>query len=393
MTHAAAVIQPRTLRGYQLEAVEAVERDWATGTNRVGVVHATGLGKSTVAGALASHGYRNGMRIVFLAHRAELIEQLLRDLRAVDPSIPDTDIGVVRAEEDDHHCPIVGATFQTLRTAHRLQSLGKRDMILVDETHHLAAEGFHTTFSDLGGYDDALMCGMTATMRRMEAGKIGLGDVIEKISHELSLQWAIEHGYLVRPRGLTVRLDDLNALNDVRTVAGDFAQGEMAAVMEAATQYVVDAVILHARERRPIVFAASVDAAHAIADTLNAGGYPAAAVTGEIPFEQRQDIYRTYRSGDVRAIVTVMVLTEGADFPMCDCVVIARPTRSSNLFSQIIGRSLRLYENKEDALVLDLTGSARHMRLVTLSELLPGADKCTVDAAGNEIVDEPEPEP
>lgn len=375
-------IAPRELRPYQRNAASAVERDWATGTRRVGVVLPTGSGKSTVIGKLASDAYHRGQRVVLLAHRGELLDQMLRDLRAVDPSIPESDLGIVRAEQDDHHAPIVAATLQTLATAHRRHALGTRDVILWDEVHHAAADGFHTTFTELGGYDQAFMAGFTATMSRSERGRIGLGDVIQKVSYEKNLKWAIDQGFLVRPTGLTVRIANLNKLNDVRTVAGDFHQGELAEIMEAATEYVVDAVKTHAANRRPIIFAASVDAAHAIADALTASDYPAVAVTGGTSYEDRKPFYDAYRGGFTRALVTVMVMTEGADFPMCDAVVLARPTRSRNLYSQMIGRALRLYEDKTDALVLDLAGSTRTMRLVNLTQLDAGADMRVVDEDG-----------
>lgn len=393
MTHAAG-IEPRQLRQYQIEAVGAVESRWfaAEPIKRCGVVLPTGAGKSTIIAKLAVNAYHRGQSVVMIAHRAELIEQMTSTIFEVDPTIPRRAVGIVQAEQDEHTAPIVGATLQTLRNARRLKALGKRHVILWDEVHHAAAEGFHTTFEDLGGYDDALMCGFTATMRRQERGRIGLGDVIEEIAYTKDLVWAIENGFLVRPKGLTVRLDDLNALNDVRTIAGDFAQGEMQAVMEAASQFVVDAIKMHAKNRRPIIFAASVDAAHTIGDALNENEFPTVVVTGEQAFPTRQAAYESFRTGDARAMVTVMVLTEGADFPMCDCVVLARPTRSPNLYSQMIGRALRLWQDKEDALVLDLSGSARHMSLMSLPQILPGVRTRVVGADGDEIIEVTETE-
>lgn len=388
MTSNLAGIEPRTLRPYQNEAVAAVEADWAEGTRRVGVVLPTGAGKSTVIGKIASNAYRAGKRVVLLAHRAELLDQMIRDMLAVDPTIPAEDIGIVRAELDDHHAPIVAATLQTLGSASRLEALGARDIILWDEVHHAGAESWNATFRELGGYSTALMAGFTATMQRAANSRVGLGDIIEKVSYERDLRWAIDNGFLVHPHGLTVRVANLNALNDVRNVAGDFHQGELATIMEAATEYVVDAVKLHAADRRPIIFAASVDAAHQIADALTEADYPAVAVTGEQSYAIRQGKYEAYRLGFTKALVTVMVLTEGADFPMCDAVVLARPTRSSNLYSQMIGRALRLYDGKDDALVLDLAGSTRSMRLVSLTQLLPGAAAREVTDSG-EIIDIP----
>lgn len=384
---------PRTLRPYQLEAAEAVEADWAAGINRVGVVLPTGAGKSTVIGKLASDAYQRGQRVLILAHRGELLDQIERDTRAVDPTIPAEDFGHVRAEKDDHHAPIVLATLQTLAKARRRKTVGKRDVILWDEVHHAPAVGYHATFTDLGGYDDAQMCGFTATMYRSDVTKgrqeqIGLGDVIEKISYEKDLRWAIEQGYLVPPTGLTVRILALNALNKIKNVAGDFHQGDLAELMEAAVEYTVDAIEMHARNRRSIVFAASVAASEQIADMLNErGNLRAASTTGKMSYEERQPVYQQFRDGDIDVMVTVMVLTEGADFPMCDCVVMARPTRSRVLYSQMVGRALRLYDTKDDALVLDLSGTTRAMRLIHLSELVHGMGitEKEVDEDGEEL--------
>jgi superfamily II DNA or RNA helicase len=383
-------VAPRALRPYQIEAADAVEANWADGIWRTGVVLPTGAGKSTVIGELLLRAYRRGQRSIAVAHRGELLDQMRRDFHAVAPDVPTTQTGIVRAEQDDHHCPIVFATLQTLATAHRREALGHRDVLIWDEVHHAGADGFHTTFSELGGYDGARMAGFTATMARAERGRIGLGDVIEKISYERDLAWAIKHGYLVMPHGLTVRIKGLNALNDVRNVAGDFHQTELAEIMEAASTYVVEAIEKHAIDRRSIIFAASVDAAEEISRAINASGkLKADYVTGAMNYESRKPIYDNFRTGAIDCLVTVMVLTEGADFPMCDCVVLARPTRSRNLYSQMIGRSLRLYENKNDALVLDLAGSARNMKLVRLTELLEGVEQTDVDPDGNLI--EPEP--
>lgn len=386
-----ATVAPRELRQYQIDAANAVERKWENGTRRTGVVLPTGSGKSTVIGELIRRARVRGQRVVALAHRGELLDQMRRDFIAVAPDMAD-DTGIVRAETDDSHAAVVFATLQTLATAHRREALGHRDIILWDEVHHAGAEGFHTTFRELGGYDKALMCGLTATMYRNESGVIGLGDVIENIAYEKDIRWAIKMGFLVQPRGLTVKIKGLDALDDVRSVAGDFHQGELAEVMEAATEYVVDAIKLHAGDRTPIVFAASVEAAETIADALTAADFPAVAVTGGMAYADRQPFYEAFRTGDCKALVTVQVLTEGADFPMCDTVVLARPTRSRNLYSQMVGRALRLYPGKEDALVLDLAGSARTMKLVNLTQLLPGAETSTVDENGMELLDELPPD-
>ncbi|AXH48035.1 DNA helicase [Mycobacterium phage Morty007] len=383
--------EPRELRPYQREAADRVEADWAAGHLRAGVVLPTGAGKSTVGGEIVARAYRRGERCVFIAHRDLLISQLIRDTKAVDPSIPDSAFGIVQGEKDDHHAPIVAATLQTLQNDRRVRSLGFRDVIVWDEVHHAGAPTWTDAFRAMGGFDGSKVMGLTATMFRQGNAKVGygLGDIIQKISYERDLRWAIDNGFLVQPRGLTVKIENLDKLNDIRNVAGDFKQSELAEVMEAAVEYVVDAIDLHCTGRRPIVFAASVEGAYAITDAINArGNMTAEFVVGADNAAKRDATFDRFRSGETQVLVTVMVLTEGADFPMCDTVVMARPTRSKNLYSQMVGRALRLYPGKDDALVVDLSGSARQMKLVNLSQLDPGAETKAVDVDGMEILDD-----
>lgn len=376
------VMQPRTLRPYQVEAVDAVISAWGSDTRRVGVVLPTGAGKSTVIAALAAEAYRLGLRVVMLAHRGELLEQMRDAVHAVDPTLIGS-VGIVRAAQDDHHQPIVAATLQTLANARRLDRLGPREVILWDEVHHIGAATYQDLMNDLGGYSGAFFCGFTATMRRSEG--VALGVAIQEVVYERDLRWAIGEGFLVPPTGLTVRLPDLDDLSKVRTIAGDFANSEMAEVMEASADSVVDAIMRHAPDRSPIIFAASVMAGEIMAAALTEAGYPAEAVSGGHTLAERQPIYERYRMGVTRALVTVQVLTEGADFPMCDCVVIARPTQSQVLYSQMVGRALRLWPGKQDALVLDLAGTTRVLKLVTLTNLGLDVEQRTVDEFGDEI--------
>lgn len=380
-------MQPRTLRPYQDEAVAAVMAEWGSDTRRTAVVLPTGTGKSTVIAKLAIESARMGLWVAMLAHRGELLDQMADTICEVDPSLPRA--GIVRADQDESDAQIVAASFQTLSNARRHASLGKRQVVLVDETHHVTADSYRRVVEDFG--PDVFMCGFTATLRRQD-GK-ALRELIQSIAFERNLRWAIDpaQGYLVKPQGITVKIPDLD-LGKVKTTAGDFQNRDLAEVMEAETPEIVKAILKHCAGRRPIVFAASVMAAHDIAALLTAEGMLAEAVTGEMGYESRQPIYTRFRSGETRALVTVQVLTEGADFPMCDAVVIARPTQSQNLYSQMVGRSLRLYPGKTDALVLDLVGTSRVLKLVTVSNLDAGVVPKVVDPDGNELPPEDDDE-
>lgn len=365
--------KPRELRPYQAEAVENVLAYWGGDRKRWTpvVVLPTGTGKSTVIAKLATTARDMGLSVALLAHRRELLDQMADSVAQVEPG--GAPVGIVQGDRNIRPgAAIVAASFQTLQSPRRLAGIGRRDVVLVDEMHHSTAPTYMAVLDRLGVTEPdparpVFGCGFTATASRADGG---LGLVWDKVVYERSLVWAIKQGYLVRPRGLTVVLPDLD-LSSVTVRAGDYAPGELETAMSASVETTVAAMLHHAPGRRSIVFAAGVDHAEELSAALTRYGVPAAPVTGAMSTEDREDVYERYRDGRLQAMVTVQVLTEGADFPMCDTVVMARPTRSQTLYSQMVGRAVRLYPGKTDALVLDLAGTVRDMSLVTLADLDP----------------------
>ena len=118
------------------------------------------------------------------------------------------------------------------------------------------------------------------------------------------------------------------------------------------------------------MFTPTVDTAYAAADALNAAGIRTAPISGESTREERQRAYEQYRRGRVQVLVNCMVLTEGFDMPQAEVAVIARPTQSAPLYTQMVGRVLRPWPGKTEALVLDLVG-ASSSGLRTLIDLEP----------------------
>lgn len=381
---------PRLLRPYQMEACLAVEAAWNVhNLSRPAVVLPTGTGKSTVIANLAVSMRNEGGRVVMLAHRGELLDQMAEAVAAVDPG--GEPVGIVAAERDDSSRAIVAASFQTLAKQRRLQGIGRRDLVLVDEAHHAPARSYRGTLDALGCFGpDVLTCGFTATMVR--ADEEALGSIWQDVVYEKSLRWAIAEGFLVPPMGKTVVTKDLDKLVKIQNVAGDYNQGKLAEVMGASVGSTVQAILSHASQRTMIVFATSVEHAEILADALTSSGIPAVAVTGGHDRTYRAEAYRDFHAGGLQALVTVQVLTEGADFPRCDSVVMARPTRSQSLYSQMVGRALRPYPGKTEALVLDLTGAARDMSLVTLTDLHDEARTERVSPEGETLPEEPERE-
>lgn len=381
-------MQARVLRPYQVEATEAVRTAWNTGMARPSVVLPTGTGKSSVIGSLAVWARSQGERVILLAHRAELLDQMAAAVAAIEPG--GQEVGILQGNRRSYSQDIVAASFQTLASGKHFAKLGRRGIVLVDEAHHAPAKTYVAALEALGCTDETtgvLTAGFTATMDRSDGG---LGDVWDGVVYEKDLRWAISSGYLVAPRGLTVVLPGLN-LDKVKKVAGDYAAGELESAMASSVETTVTAIKTHALGRTGIIFAAGVEHARALAECLMAEGISARAVTGDMSRDDREEVYQLFHDGLLEFMVTVQVLTEGADFPRCDAAIMARPTQSQVLYTQMVGRALRPFPGKDDALVLDLAGITRSMSLVSLVNLDPKAETKRVSPTSEEDPGQEEP--
>lgn len=256
------------------------------------------------------------------------------------------------------------------------------DGVVVHNCHHAAAVSYRNILAALGcftgmddGGDPAVAVGFTATLARGDGQ--GLGSVWEDAVYTRSPLWMMSRGHLVDVKSKLIDVDTLH-LGDVKKSRGDYTASSLGdAMMEAGGPQIIAKVLEeHASDRRsPMVFTPTVEVARATAEALPSAAY----VHGGTPRAERLNIYRQFRTGEIRTLINCMVLTEGADFPFADCAVIARPTKSEPLFIQMVGRVLRPSPatGKDDALVLILAGEGGS--LCTLVDLEPGFEGKVAD--------------
>jgi hypothetical protein len=164
-------------------------------------------------------------------------------------------------------------------------------------------------------------------------------------------------GWLCDLRGRRVKVDiDFNAL---RKSKGDYAEADLAASLSLAEapKAVAGAWAELAGGRQTIVFTPGVGLAYETADALRATGVAAEAIDGAMALDDRRAVLRRYRKKETTVVVNCAVLTEGVDLPETSCIVVAKPTLSSLLYAQMVGRGTRVAPGKEDCLVLDLVGA------------------------------------
>jgi superfamily II DNA or RNA helicase len=347
-----------TLRDYQRDAITALHADWGTGLERLGIGLPTGTGKTHVMCALADEFAKPpGGHVLVLVHRDQLVVQTEEKMRASVTGR--TTVGVVKGDRNVVNADVVVASIHTVRSSARLAQLRRPSLIIVDEAHVSMSASYERVFAAFPGVQVA---GFSATWIRSD-GK-ALGDFWQKISYQRSIRWAIREGHLVPPRGIAMGVpDDLMANAVVR--GGDYTDksaGE-AVTVEVVRDNVVRGYQEHGQDRSAVLFAPTKAAAEYFRYALLEAGIPSTGVYDTVSGADRKKIFAAYRRREIKVLTTCTALAEGWDNPWCSVAIMARPTKHKGLYIQQVGRVLRPWPGKSEALVLDVVGGSQGMSL------------------------------
>ena len=314
------------------------------------LVAPTGSGKTVIAAAIVQGAVAKGRRVLFLAHRRELIDQAATKLW--DAGI---EAGIILAGRPARpEQPVQIASIQTLHArAFRGTAMQAppADVIVVDEAHHVRARTYREIVDH---YPDAVVLGLTATPCRGDGR--GLGNVFATLVECPDVQALIDLGFLVPTKVYAPSTPDLTG---VRVERGDYSEKQLAERVN--TDALVGDIVEHwhrlAEGKKTVIFATGVAHSLHIRDEFRRSGVLAEHLDGATPTEERADILGRLSRGEIEVVSNCMVLTEGWDQPDVACIVLARPTKSMGLFRQMIGRVLRPAPGKDHALVLDHSGA------------------------------------
>jgi superfamily II DNA or RNA helicase len=344
-----------TLRPYQHDAIEAIRTAFQErGVNRPLIVVPTGGGKTVIFSRLIKRRSESGRALV-IAHREELLDQAIAKLHRDAPHLT---VGKVKAKHNQHEdVDVVVASIQTLAQEHRIAPLiGTIQTVIIDEAHHAASKSYLTTMERLGCFepDGPLTVGVTATAGRADG--VGLWSAWQEIVYRRGILQMITDGFLVDVRALVIQADI--DYGDVRVRRGDFVESDLAIAIEGseAIEAAAQAYAKEAKDRCGVAFTPSIASSQALAERLNELGIRAEHLSGQTPSAERRAILTRLSSGETQVVTNAAVLTEGFDEPRVSCVLVVRPTKSETLFTQMVGRGLRLREGKTDCLVLTLAG-------------------------------------
>lgn len=338
------------LRPYQVEAKNAIFKEWED-KQRTLLVLPTGCGKTVVFADVAKDRTQRG-RVLILAHREELLNQASDKIG----KLCGLSCAVEKAEKTsiDADDLITVGSVQTMMTEKRLSRFPQDHFrtIIVDEAHHVMAQSYQNVLTH---FDSAKVLGVTATPDRGDMKD--LSGYFESLAYEYSLRDAVLQGYLTKIRVQTMPLNiDFSA---VKVSHGDFKVDDIGHALEPYLEDIADEMVKVCMDRHTVVFLPLISISQEFRDILNRKGFRAAEVNGQS--KDRDVILSEFEQGKYNVLCNSMLLTEGWDCPIVDCIVVLRPTKVRSLYCQMVGRGTRLYPGKDHLLVLDfLWMTGRH---------------------------------
>ena len=353
------------LRDYQRRSLDALAAAWRAGEDGSLVVLPTGAGKSLVIAALVAETLARApnTRVAVVTHSRELVGQNHAELLRLWPEAP---AGVYSAGlgRRDADAQVLVCGVQSVWD--KLEAVGPRDLVVVDEAH-LIPRAAETRYGRLlaglrARRPEMRVAGFTATPYRLDSGRLdeGPGRLFSRIVYEANVGDLIHRGHL-SPLVCKATLTALD-VTDVPKRGGDYVPAllEAAVNQDAITEAAVAELVAYGRDRRAwLAFCAGVAHAGAVRDAVRRHGFTCDAVSGDTPKRERTRLVAAFRAGRIRCLTSVGVLATGLNVPEVHLLPLLRPTQSTGLYVQQVGRALRRAPGKADALVLDYAGLVR----------------------------------
>ena len=360
------VYQRYTLLPHQKQILDKlrVERE-DRGNFKNLIVAATGTGKTVISAFDYQEFARthSRARILFTAHREEILRQSLNTYRSV---LQDANFGTLwvgsnrpqEASEYEHLFVSISMFNSRFEEFFALLDSDFYDYIVIDEAHHSQADSYRKLFNH---FQPQLLVGLTATPERMD-GKDLRPDFGNRISAEIRLPQALQAGLLTPFQYLCIS-DDTDLSDDSLWSGQKYNIERLADKLCAKTraQLIVDALHKYLADEytcRALCFCVNKRHADFMAEQLRLYGFNAQSLTSDTPADERKQLAKDLREGTLHYLCVVDIFNEGVDIPEVDTVLFLRPTESLTIFLQQLGRGLRLSAGKTELTVLDFVAQA-----------------------------------
>ncbi len=354
------------------------------------IVAATGTGKTVISAfdyKVFTEQTEGTHRLLFVAHREEILKQSRRTYRSVllDANFGDIWVGDSRPQNGIDHLFISVQTFNSKyeRIFSELPA-DYYDYIVIDEAHHLVADSYRKIISK---FTPKLLVGLTATPERMDGVSL-LPDFDNQISAEIRLPKALDEGLLTPFQYLCI--SDETDLTDEELMQGDryvatkltekLCNSQRVGLIVNRLQY----YLADEHKCRALGFCATKKHAQFMAEEFRRVGLKAAYLTSDNDAE-RLSLNKQLAKGEINYLFVVDIFNEGVDIPAVDTVLFLRPTESLTIFLQQLGRGLRLYPGKQQLTVFDFVAqlNQKYDFASRFRSLLTRTDKSVVDQVKN----------
>ena len=384
------VLAKYTILPHQKQILDKLAVIREGGVRRNLIVAATGTGKTVISAfdyKVFTEQTEGTHRLLFVAHREEILKQSRRTYRSVllDANFGDIWVGDSRPQNGIDHLFISVQTFNS--KYERIFSglpADYYDYIVIDEAHHLVADSYRKIISK---FTPKLLVGLTATPERMDGVSL-LPDFDNQISAEIRLPKALDEGLLTPFQYLCI--SDETDLTDEELMQGDryvatkltekLCNRERVGLIVNRLQY----YLADERKCRALGFCATKKHAQFMAEEFRRVGLKAAYLTSDNDAE-RLSLNKQLAKGEINYLFVVDIFNEGVDIPAVDTVLFLRPTESLTIFLQQLGRGLRLYPGKQQLTVFDFVAqlNQKYDFASRFRSLLMRTDKSVVDQVKN----------
>ena len=364
------------LKAHQEAALAALEQMRENHESIALLYHATGTGKTVTA---VMDAKRCSGRVLFLAHTQELVLQAANTFRNLWPEVP---VGRYMDVVKEPYAHVVCGSVQSVALHLDAFKDNEFDYLIVDEAHHAAADTYQKV---LAYFKPKFTLGLTATPERTDDKSIL--EIFKNTAHKIDIQTAVELGELVPVRCIRIHTNiDLTKVR-FNSVQYNIRDLESKIYVPERNRLIVDTWMQYVRDKRTVVFCASVKHAEQIAEMFREKGISAVAVSGGMKRAERMEFQERFVVREIQVLCACDLLNEGWDCPEIEVLFMARPTMSKVLYTQQLGRGVRLYDGKESLMVFDFVDNASQYnapyslhRLFRLKDYKPG--KLVVSPAG-----------
>lgn len=356
------------LKEHQKAALRTLQQMRDNGETIALLYHATGTGKTVTA---VMDAKRCKGRVLFLAHTQELVMQASNTFRKL---WSDVAVGCYTENIKQPNAHVVCGSIQSVALHTDAFKDNDFDYLIIDEAHHASADTYQKVLSY---FKPAFTLGLTATPERADDKSIL--EIFKNTAHKLDIQTAVEIGELVPVRCIRIHTNiDLSKVR-FNSIQYNIRDLESKIYVPERNRLIVDTWMRYVRNKRTVVFCASVKHAEQIAKMFCEQGIRAAAVSGGMKHSERKEFRDKFVSKEIQVLCACDLLNEGWDCPEIEVLFMARPTMSKVLYTQQLGRGMRLFDGKESLMVFDFVDNASQYnmpyslhRLFRLKDYKPG---------------------